>query len=66
MIYPFNIDDWLVPALQTQNEIFYFNDYNHANVQKLRIDSTKELASVKIEAIANEVIMGIIGMSISR
>ena len=66
LVYPLNIDDWLVPALQPQNEIFYFNDYNHATVQRLRIDSTKELASVKIEAIANEVIMGIIGISISR
>lgn len=66
LFYPVNIDDWLVPALQTENEIFYFNDYNHATVQRLRLAPDKELAGVKIEAVANEVIMGIMGVSISR
>lgn len=66
LVYPFNIDDWLVPALQKENEIFYFNDYNHATVQRLRLNPAKELVNVKIEAIANEVIMGVVGVSISR
>ncbi|MBQ4516709.1 MAG: hypothetical protein II978_07970 [Clostridia bacterium] len=66
LVYPLSIDDWLVPALQTQNETFYFNDYNHATVQRIRLDSSKELANVKIEAVANEVIMGVMGISISR
>ena len=66
LVYPLSIDDWLVPALQTQNETFYFNDYNHATVQRIRLDSSKELANVKIEAVANDVIMGVMGISISR
>ncbi|MBQ8295113.1 MAG: hypothetical protein IJX87_01625 [Clostridia bacterium] len=66
LVYPSNVDDWLVPALQTENEIFYFNDYNHATVQRIRLDPDKKLACVKIEAIANEVIMGIMGVSIRR
>lgn len=64
LIYPFNVDDWLTPALQQKNETFYFNDYNHAIVQRLCLDPTKELASVTVEAIANEVIMGVVGVSI--
>ena len=66
LIYPKNIDDWLVPALQKENETFYFSEYNHAIVQRLRLDSDKKLANIKIEAIANEVIMGIMGVSLSR
>lgn len=66
LIYPINIDDWLVPALQKENETFYFSEYNHATVQRLRVSPDKKLANVKIEAVANEVIMGVIGVSISR
>lgn len=66
LVYPNSIDDWMVPALQKENEIFYFSDFNHATVQRLRLDPTKTLAALKIEAIANEVIMGVMGVSISR
>ena len=66
LVYPINIDDWLTSALTTEGEIFYFNDFNHATVQKIRIDSGKELASIKIEAIANEIVLGVAGISISR
>lgn len=66
LVYPFNIDDWLVQAVQTQNEIFYFSDYNHAIVQRIKIDPNKELADIRIEAIANEVIMGVMGVSIGK
>ncbi len=66
LVYPRNIDDWLVPALQKENESFYFNDYNHATVQRIRLDSDRELSGLSIEAVANEVIMGVMGVSISR
>lgn len=66
LVYPLNIDDWLTSALTTEAEIFYFSNFNHATVQRLRIDSGKELESIKIEAVANEVILGIAGISISR
>ena len=66
LVYPINIDDWLTSALTTEGEIFYFNNFNHATVQKIRIDPNKELASIKVEAIANEVILGVAGISISR
>jgi len=66
LVYPFNIDDWLTSAVITEAEIFYFNNYNHATVQKIRLDPSRELHSIRIEAIANEVVLGIAGISISR
>jgi len=66
LVYPINIDDWLTSALTTEGEIFYFSNFNHATVQKLKLDSCKELESIKIEAVANEVILGVAGISISR
>ena len=66
LVYPQSIDDWLTSALTTEAEIFYFSNYNHATVKRVRLDSDKELRSVKIEAIANELILGVAGISISR
>jgi len=66
LVYPINIDDWLVSALQKENETFYFSKYNHAIVQRISLDPNKTLANIKIEAIANEVIMGVMGVSISK
>ena len=66
LVYPFNFDDWLTPAFQTENESFYFNHYNHATVQRIKLDQNKRLKNVKVEAVANEVILGVLGISICR
>jgi len=66
LVYPISIDDWQTSALTTESEIFYFNNYNHATVKRFRIDPTKELADIRIEAVANEVILGVVGISIRR
>ena len=66
LVYPESLDDWLTSALTTKAEIFYFSDFNHATVKKVRLSSEKELKSVKIEAVANELIFGVAGISISR
>ena len=66
LVYPLNIDDWLTSALTTEAECFYFSNFNHATVQRIRLDPGKELASVRIETIANEVTLGVAGISISR
>ena len=66
LVYPFHVDDWLSSALTTEAEIFYFSQYNHGTVKKIRLDPTKELANIKIEALANEIILGVAGISISR
>jgi len=66
LVYPLHVDDWLTSALTTEAEIFYFNDWNHGTVQRIRLDPTKELAEIKVEAISNECIFGVAGISISR
>lgn len=66
LVYPLSIDDWITPALTTEAEIFYFSNYNHATVKRIRLDPDKELSSIKIEAIANEVILGVAGISVAR
>ena len=63
-MYPQDIDDWLTSALTTGSEIFYFNNFNHASVKRIRLDPAKKLANIQIEAIANEVIFGIVGISL--
>jgi hypothetical protein len=66
LVYPTNIDDWLVPALQKENEYFYFNDYNHATIQRISVNPEKNLSCLKIKAVANEVILGVLGVSINK
>lgn len=64
LVYPAAIDDWLTSALTTESEVFYFNDTAHASVKRIRIDPKRALAAIKIEAIANEVIFGVAGISV--
>jgi len=66
LVYPISLDDWLTSALTTEAEIFYFSDYNHASAVRLRLNPEKELSSVKVEAVANELILGVAGISINR
>ena len=66
LVNPENFDDWLNAALQTQNETVYFSDYNHGLIQRITLDSQKELNKISMEAIANEVIIGLIGISIRK
>jgi len=66
LVNPDNFDDWLNASLQTQNETVYFSDYNHGMVQRITLNSQKELSKISIEAIANDVIIGLMGISIRR
>ena len=66
LVNPDNFDDWLKPSCQSENETVYFSDYNHGTVQKIALDPNKDLKSLKIQAIANEVIVGVIGVSLRR
>jgi len=66
LVHPLNFDDWLVAALQTENETVYFSDYNHGIVQRIVCNLEKELSSISIEAIANEVIIGLLGIGIKK
>ena len=64
LIYPHNFDDFLVPALQKENEYFYFSNFNHGIAQHISLDSTKRLACLKIQAVANELIVGLLGVTL--
>ena len=49
-----------------ENETVYFSNYNHGIVQRINLEPEKELAEISMEAIANEVIIGLLGISIRR
>lgn len=66
LINPVNFDDWLVAAVQQENETEYFSDFNHGIIQRIPLNPDKELKSLNVRAIANEVIVGILGVSIHR
>jgi hypothetical protein len=66
LVNPENFDDWLNAAIQPQNETVYFSDYNHGIVQRINLDPEKKLTEISVEAIANEVIIGLMGISIRR
>src|SRR5690606_34595292 len=53
LVNPVNFDDWLVAATQRENETVYFSDYNHAFVQRIRLDPAKELQSLAVRGTAN-------------
>ena len=66
LVNPVNFDDWLVAAVQQENETEYFSDYNHGIIQRLTLNPSKKLKSFKVRAIANEVIVGVLGLSVRR
>ena len=66
LIEPENFDDLLVPAVQQKFERFYWNNGNHGNVVRIKLDPAKTLANFQLEAVANEVIAGILGAALIR
>jgi len=66
LIHPQNFDDWLVPALQSDNEAVYFSDYNHGIVQRIILNPQKDLSALTLQAVANEVILGLMAVSIRK
>ena len=63
LINPTNFDDWLGGAVQTENETVYFSDYNHGIVQRIPLNPSKKTQLLEVRAIANEVVIGILGIS---
>lgn len=66
LINPVNFHDWLNADIQHENEAVALNDYNHALVQRIALDPTKELESLAVRGVANEVIVGVLGLSVRR
>ncbi len=61
-----NFDDWLNGALQQEHETAYFSDFNHGIVARLPLEAGRELKGLRCEVLANEVIVGVLGVSIQR
>lgn len=66
LVNPVNFDDWLVAPVQADNETVPFSDANHAIVQRLALDPRRELRELRVRAVANEVIVGVLGVSVRR
>jgi len=66
LVHPVNFDDFLVPALQREFDYFYFSKGNHGIVCRIHLDPEKELESFLIKAVANEVIVSLLGANIKR
>jgi hypothetical protein len=66
LVNPVNFDDWLNAAVQTRNETVYFSDHNHGLVQRVSLDPARDLHSLFVRAVANEVIVGVLAVSICR
>ena len=63
---PDNFDDFLLPVYQKQNEAVYVGAGTHALVQIIRLDPQRELRSFRAEAIANEVILDVLALTLAR
>ncbi len=63
---PFNFDDFLVGAFQTQNETLYFSAGTHGMIQKIELDPQKELKTLSLEAVANEVILNCLAATLRK
>lgn len=66
LIQPVNFDDFLIAAYQQQNETLYFSTGTHGSIQKITLDPARELKSLEAEAIANEVIVNILGITLLK
>lgn len=66
LIPPENFDDLLIAAFQKRNETVYFSDGTHGLVQKIALDPEKELSKFSVEAVANEVIVNILALTLMK
>lgn len=66
LVNPVNFDDWMVTPTQRENETVHFSDVNHAIVQKIILNESKKVESVVVRGTANEVIVGVLGISLAK
>ena len=64
LVNPVNFDDWMVAPTQRENETVYLSDFNHAAVQRIKLNPQKPLRSLVVRGTANEVIVGILGVAV--
>ena len=61
-----NFDDFMVTAVQQQFERFYWANGNHGLIVRIPLNPSFELKKVSIEAIANEIIAGVLAAALAR
>jgi hypothetical protein len=66
LVNPVNFDDWLNAPCQERSESVQFSDSNHAIVQRIALDPARDLEALAAGATANEVIIGVLGVSVHR
>ena len=66
LIEQLNFDDLMVPAFQQKYERFYWANGNHGFVVRIPLDAAKNLKDFTMEAVANEVIAGLLGAAVVR
>ena len=66
LIPPENFDDFLIPAYQRDGETLYFSENTHGLILKIRLDPEKELKSISMQAVANEVIVNLLGVTLLK
>jgi hypothetical protein len=66
LVNPVNFDDWLNAPCQELSESVQFSDGNHAIVQRIALDPARDLEALAAGATANEVIIGVLGLSVHR
>jgi hypothetical protein len=52
--------------VQPSNEAVYFCAHNHGIVQRIALDPGRDLAAFTVKAVANEVIVGVLGITLGR
>lgn len=66
LVNPVNFDDWMVTPTQRENETVHLSDVNHAIVQRIELNDAKTVMSIDVRGTANEVIVGILGISLRK
>lgn len=66
LIQPRNFDDFLIPTYQREAESFYISDGTHGLHLVMDLNPGAELKELHLEAVANEVILMLLGAAVER
>lgn len=66
LVNPVSFDDWLHAPLQTAHETLCWSDHNHGIVLRVALDPGRELDTLRVIAVANEVVIGVLGVTLKR
>lgn len=66
LIPPDNFDDYLIPVFQKSVEAFYISEGTHGLHFIMETDPSKPLAELEVEAVANEIILMLLGITLEQ